>query len=170
MRGQNIVRIIALIGLCALVYYFSFDQGRRDIKSHVQVLESRLEAKERTIQGLAAEVGRLKKEIQRQKKPASAGPEPEAGRPEAKEDGRINIRLHSSEILFEQNLVLTCLGIDRSQNQAELQVNLIREDKLHVKTIKLGQGLRFSMGGQAFILILDRINSSGSVSVQLIKR
>jgi len=159
VRKENIVRIAALIGLCALVYYFSFDQGRRSFEPKIKRLETTLEAKEKLNQSLALEIHRLKEEL---KKAQASSPlaEPEAGRPDEKEVDRITVRLHSSRILFEQRLILTCLEIDRTAKQADLQINLIQEEKLIKETVRLGQSLRFTLNAREFVLILDEIHSS----------
>jgi len=159
VRKENIVRIAALIGLCALVYYFSFDQGRRSFEPKIKRLETNLEAKEKLNQSLAVEIHRLKEEL-KQAQASSPLAEPEAGRTEEKEAGRITVRLHSSRILFDQRLVLTCLEIYRTAKQADLQINLIQEEKLIKETVRLGQSLRFTLNEREFILILDEIHSS----------
>jgi len=168
VRKENIVRIAALIGLCALVYYFSFDQGRRNLEPKIKRLETALEAKERLNQSLALEISRLKEELKKAQTlyPSAAS---EAGWSAEEESDRITVRLRSSRILFDQRLVLTCLAIDRTAKQADLQINLIQEEKLIQEKVKLGQGLRFSLNGREFILILDEIHSS-FVTTQIIPK
>lgn len=164
MRRDNLIRLIALIVLSALVYFFSFDQGRDSVQPRIERLQTALRAKERTIEQMAVEIDRLKKELE-----AAAVDQAADDGPAEPLDGkdRVSVRLNASRVLFDGRVVLTCLGIDREGRQARLQVNLVGPDKLVTQTVGLGQTLRLEVGGQELIIILEQIHST-FVSVKLI--
>lgn len=169
MRGENIVRIIALIGLCGLVYYFSFDQGRRAAEPAIRGMESRVAAKDRIIESLAVEVRRLKEELEAARQSAGeAGREGGAEAEQALASDRFTLRLQASRILFDQRVVVSCLAIDREAGTATIQINLVREETLLAEPIKLGQGLKFVLDDQSYALILDQIQPN-FVTAQLIR-
>jgi F0F1-type ATP synthase membrane subunit b/b' len=64
VRKDLIIRLIALIVLCGLVYYFSFEQGRSAVSSKTNRLEAALAAKERVIESQALEINRLQKQLE----------------------------------------------------------------------------------------------------------
>ena len=168
VRGQNIIRIIALIGLCALVYYFSFEQGRLAMRPRIKFLEDSLAAKDRVLETLALEVSRLKERLTRLEKERGQTSEGPASRTTAEEIGLIKLQRNSSRVLFNRRLVLTCLDIDQRQRQATLQINLIHEDRLRTEAVKLGQGLKFTLDGQSYKIIVDRLHT-GSIAARIIK-
>ena len=63
LRRDNLVRMLALILLSALVYYFSYSQGRDSVKPQLRLMEDALAAKERIIEKMAAEIKHLKDEL-----------------------------------------------------------------------------------------------------------
>ena len=168
MRRDNIIRIIALILLCALVYYFSFDQGQRAMEIKTAKIEESMAAKDRLIESLALEVRNLKRDLAKAESGSSAGQSDSGGGMEETGADRITVRLHSSRILFDQRLVLACLEIDTAGKKATLQINLIQEDKLLSQEVMLGQGIRFSLQSRPYTMLLDSIHSS-FVTVQIIE-
>jgi hypothetical protein len=166
LRRDNLIRMLALIALSALVYYFSFSQGRDSVEPRLRLMEEALMAKERVIEKMAAEIKHLKNEQESSSARPGTG-ELEFGA-EDETPNSINIRLHASRILFNENLVITCLDIDRTESKARIQINLVREEKLLTQTISLGQGLRFDLGNTMYILILERLQAS-HVTVQLVR-
>lgn len=166
MRKDLVIRLIAFVVLCGLVYYFSFDQGRSAVGAKVTRLEAALEAKERVIGQQTLEISRLRKLLD--KCPEKAA-ETILSNDESESDQRITIRQGASRIVFNGRLALTCLEIDRNKKTASLRINLVQEDKLIEETVGLGQGIRFSLSGQEYTLILDQLQSS-FVSVQIFKK
>ncbi|MBU2548223.1 MAG: hypothetical protein KKB20_07440 [Proteobacteria bacterium] len=165
MRGQNILRIIALIGLCALVYYFSFDNGRRAMEPRVREIEAGLLAKDRIMESMALEVRRLKEQLAN----CPGGAESAPAREDAEAAPRVRVQLDASRLIFDNRLLVTCLGIDREKKQARILLNLIDEDTRKAETLELGHGLNFSLAGQNFTMLLEQIQTS-SVSLQFVKR
>ena len=166
MRKDLVIRLIAFVVLCGLVYYFSFEQGRSAAGGKVTRLEAALEAKERVIGQLSLEINRLRKQLancpEKDAETILSNSEPES-------DQRITIRLGASRIVFNGRLALTCLEIDRNKKTASLRINLVQEDKLIEESVGLGQGIRFSLSGQDYTLILEQLQSS-FVSVQIFKK
>lgn len=166
MAKDKITRIIALIGLCALVYYFSFDQGRTAQGPRLERLENALKAKERIIENMALEIRDLKEQLAECGASGRAVKTPEG---DGKIDSRVTLRLQSSKMMFDQSLVLTCLDIDRGKKKARLQINLVKEDKLLTKDVGLGQSFRFNMSDEEYSMILEQIKSS-FITVVFIKK
>ena len=165
MNRDKAVRLGALIVLCALVYYFSFEQGRSFKSPESSQLEQALRAKERIIETLSLEIRELKNQMAACEGSGANGPADSA---DENESGRLVVRLRSSRLLFENQLLVTCLEIDRQEKKAQIQINLIKEDKLRTETIHLGQGIKFSLAGQNYTLILEQIHSS-FVTAQIIR-
>ncbi len=163
MLGDKFIRLLALIVLCGLVYYFSYDQGRRNWQPKIERLEQTIQVKDRSLQAMAAEIHALKEDLRQ----AGSGAAPSSG-PSAEDSERITVRLESSRIMFDRRVVLTCLSIERAAQEALLQVNMLHEDKILLEKVKLGQGLRFSLDGVDYALVLDQIQSS-FVTIQLIR-
>ncbi|MFH1091501.1 MAG: hypothetical protein V1742_08015 [Pseudomonadota bacterium] len=166
MRRDNLIRIIAVIGLCALVYYFSFDQGRRDMQPQVESLQKTLALKERTIQAMAVEIQTLKLEVEKLRQ----GGQRNQLAPSADELGApLTLRRGSSRVLFGDRLVLTCLEIDLVKNQAKVQINLVKENQVLTESIGLGKSFHFSLADQEFAIIVNKVYSS-FIMAQIIKR
>ena len=156
MRRDNLIRMMALVALCAMVYYFSFDQGREAMKPTIAEWQDTVAAKNRIIEKMALEVDYLKQELAK----ARAG---SPGPGELPDDGgtdRVVLRTGTSRILFEARLVLTCLEIDRDNKTARLQINLVQDGKVLTETIGLGQNVNIGVNGQGYTLILEQIHSS----------
>lgn len=160
MRGDRIFRIIALILLCTLVYYFSYDQGRRARKPEIEKIQQNLAAKERVIQTLAVEVGRLKRELRRREKSLEQPDQSSAARKRLKEATRVTIRLGTSRILLGQRLVVACLDINRDKREAALQLNFVREERILPVLVKIGQSVYFDLNERKYAMILDDLRSN----------
>ena len=168
-RWENAPRLIALVVLCGLVYYFSFDQGQIAIKEDVrrlnktiEILERQLEAKERVIERLAGEVRELKDKISEAKTAPETAPEAN------EENTRLVIQENASRTLLDDRLVVACLEIDPGRKWARLQVNMVKEDVIHTESVGLGQNMRFYMGDRPVVLILEQIDAS-RVSIRVVK-
>ncbi|MEW5724990.1 MAG: hypothetical protein AB1896_17900 [Thermodesulfobacteriota bacterium] len=167
MVRDKLFRMIALIALCAMVYYFSFDQGRDSQRVKLAKMQETLEAKERIIAKLAAEVARLKKEL------AGSGiSEGEDTSPDLAQAGpslRITVREGASRTLYDGRLILTCLSLDRPGKKALIQLNLLEEGRLIKEDLGLGLGLRFNLGGRTLVLVLEQLQANQMVA-QIIEK
>ena len=164
LRKENLVRVAALIFLCALVYYFSFDQGRTSESGKIRRLEQTVAAKERVIETLAGEIDRLKKELAKRSAPGtSASLDANADSAE----GRFTIRVNTSRMLFDNRAAVACLGIDRDGPQAVLQFNDLRDGTIKTQTMGVGKALGVDFGDQSYTVVLEQIYPS-YVSVRVI--
>ena len=163
MRGDKIFRIIALIFLCALVYYFSYDQGRRAQKPQVDLINQNLIAKEKLIETLAVEVGRLKEELAAWRENTKQKDEIKTGQKSIKDVTRVVVRLGSSRILFDQQIVVACLDINRDKKEAALQLNFVQEERILPALVKVGQSIHFNLGERKYAMILDELHSNNVV-------
>ncbi|MFH1136052.1 MAG: hypothetical protein V1816_08185 [Pseudomonadota bacterium] len=165
LQKDKLVRVLALIVLCALVYYFSFDQGRASTSGKVRQLEKALAAKEQVIASLAGNLDRLKKELEVKEK---AGKVFGAGAAADAAEGRFSIRLNSSRMLFGDRAAVACLAISPDGPRATLQFNDLGEGSIKSETLGVGQAVRVEFGDQAFTLILEQIYPS-YVSVRILR-
>ena len=166
MRQDKWIRILALIGLCALVYYFSFDQGRQAQNGRVVSLETALAAKEKSAEGMAVEIRSLKTALENCRRSANqaagegvqaAGGDNADGQAD---EGRLSLRLGAARTLFENQVTASCLEIDRSGNRAMVQINNLDNQAVVSKWVGLGQALPFNLSGRPMILILEELHPS----------
>ena len=166
MARDRIIRMIALIALCAMVWYFSFDQGRLTQKNRLDELQKALAGKDRVIAKLGAEIARLKDELKK------AGLDERTGDPSGLPKGdmnlRITVRAEASRTLFDGRVVVSCLSIDRPGRRAEIQINMLEAERIVSDSVGLGKGVKFSFDGEEFILVLERIHPS-QITAQIIK-
>jgi hypothetical protein len=164
VRGDRIVRIAALIVLCALVYYFSFDQGRRTLQSKIDRLENEKQSKDRLIENLAMEVRRQKEKTAALEKQLA----PDGGRqtrtlgPE-KSPARFLIRLGASRMLLEQRLAAALIDIDQATKTASLTLNFLRDGKTRSIKVQLGHSLTLSLDGASFTLLAEEVRPNAVV-------
>ncbi|MEW6264735.1 MAG: hypothetical protein AB1641_16810 [Thermodesulfobacteriota bacterium] len=157
MVRDKAFRIAALIGLCALVYYFSFDQGRQSQRERLAGLEQTLKAKERLAEGAAAEIKTLQEKLAKCRNELNPGSATGASEAEA---ARFNLRRGASRSFLEGRLLVSCLEINPGAKLALMQLNLVKEDKLLTQPLRLGQNLNFTLGGASYALILEQIHPS----------
>ena len=155
MRGERLLRMMALIALCAMVWYFSYDQGRMAMKPRVEGLQKALDGKERIIQGLSMEIRMLKEQMAEERRDNS---NPDNGGEDVPD--RLTIRQGASRILFDGRVLLTCLSIDRDEKKARLQINLVKDEKLMVEWVPLGQAMRYSLEGRAYAVVVEELHTS----------
>lgn len=166
--ADRLIRFSALIILCALVYYFSYDQGRRAVEPEKQKLEESLTAKERVLEALALEVGRLKiKTAALELELSKKNPRPNPEKPGPASAQRVVIRLGTARVMLNQRLVVACLEIDRSAKAALIQLNFIKENKIKKAVVRLGQNLAFELSGKKFMFVLDEIRAT-SITIRFI--
>jgi len=164
VRGEWLVRIIALIGLCALVYYFSFDQGRRSLQVKIARLESEIQSKDRMIEALAMEVRRQKEKTARLEKQIqqSGGTTTPAATPE-KPQTRFLVRLGATRMLFEQRLAVALVDLDRFSKTATLKLNYIESRRTQTVKVQVGQSLPLSLDGASFTLLVEELQPNAVV-------
>lgn len=162
--GDRIIRFIAIIGLCTLVYYFSYDQGRRAQRSHTEKAIQNLRAKEKVIETLAVEVSRLKNKVANLEDQLKSGSSETAPSSETGQvASRILIRLGATRTLLNQQLVVACLNVDRSKKQATLRLNYIHEKKIEQVSPRLGETIEIKLPGKTHILLLDEIRATSVI-------
>ncbi|MBF0531182.1 MAG: hypothetical protein HQK55_18325, partial [Deltaproteobacteria bacterium] len=160
------LRLAALIILCALVYYFSFEQGRASQDQAILLLEQKLMSKDQVLENLSAELKQAKTKLAKCQPGAKS--ETNAGSPD-ESGGRITIRTGSSRTLFDGRLVLSCLDINQKDKKAWVQVNLVNQDRVISEAMGLGQSIKFALDEQNYNLVMEQIHA-GQVAVQIIKR
>ena len=166
--ADRLVRFTALIVLCALVYYFSYDQGRRSVAPEKQKLEEALTAKEKVLEALALEVGRLKRKTAALELELSRrNPRPNSEQPDPASVQRMVLRLGTARVMLNQRLVVALLEINRPGKAALIQLNFIKENKIKKAVVRLGRNLAFELSGKKFMFVLDDIRAT-SVTIRFI--
>lgn len=158
VKGERLWRTAALILLCGLVYYFSYDHGRQEVELRLDAVR-RQAADDLELQRL--EIMRLQKLLRE----CRGGPE-EGTAPAAIE--RISLRVNQSRIIFDGRLVLTLLKVESAENKAVVQLNFLEEEKLTAEEIMAGGAMRFDFEGRGWALVLSGLSMS-SVNLNLME-
>lgn len=164
MRGDRLVRIAALIVLCALVYYFSYDQARRNSQAKIERLEDEKRSKDRLIESLAMEVRRQKErtaDLEKQLAP-DGGRQTRTPRAETGPN-RFLIRLGASQVLLEQRLAAALVDIDRSSQTASIKLTFLESGKTRSVKVQVGQALTLSLDGGSFTLLAEEVRPKAVV-------
>jgi hypothetical protein len=164
--GDKIWRGIALVILCALVYYFSYDQGRdaarNDYDSLKQEASRELEAQSREIRRLSSALA----ECAREKPPAApaavAAPPPPAEEAPPSPVERLLLRSSQSKIIFDGQLVVTLLQVAGTENRALLQLNFLEEERLVTENLATGGSLKFTLDERSWALVASSMSISSA--------
>ena len=160
VKGEKFWRTGALILLCGLVYYFSYDHGRQEVEARIESV--RREA--------AAEMEIQRQEILRLQK-LTAECRNGGGENAAAPSGlieRIPLRVNQSRIVFDGRLVITLLKVENIEGKALVQLNNIVEEKISAQEIMAGGAWRFHFDGRPWALVLSGLSMS-SVSLNLME-
>ncbi|MDR2947479.1 MAG: hypothetical protein LBV79_12145 [Candidatus Adiutrix sp.] len=155
VRGDKFWRSAALLILCALVYYISYDQGREAVQGRLLEAEARLAAVEKQA---AADLENQRREIIRLQSALTERNRQESG--DAPSVDRLPLRVNQSRILFGGRLVVTLLRVDSENDLARIQVNFIEEEQLAAENLPAGGSLRFTMDGQNWALVVSALTLS----------
>ncbi|MDR0881092.1 MAG: hypothetical protein LBP55_00895 [Candidatus Adiutrix sp.] len=151
VRGDKLWRSAALIVLCGLVYYFSYDHGRQSIRQEA-VRETTNQRQEIfRLQSALLECTRLAAE--------AAGPP----------QNPLNLRAGQSRIIFSGRLVVTLLQVENTARRARVQLNFIEAGRLISEELPLGGSLRFSLGGHDWTLVVVSLGLS-TAELHLLER
>lgn len=169
--GDKIWRGIALLILCGLVYYFSYDQGRDAMRGNYEALKAEstreLEAQSREIMRLTAALVGCARETPA---PAAAPPPPpppaESAPPAAVE--RLTLRSGQSKILFDSQLVVTLLQVAGTENRALIQLNFLEEERLFTENLATGGSMKFTLDERSWALVATSMSGS-SVVINLVE-
>ena len=159
VKGDKLWRTAALILLCGLVYYFSYDHGRQEMAGRLESVRRQaneeLENQRREILRLQA----LADECRNGAGEAAASP----GAIE-----RIPLRVNQSRIIFGGRMVVTLLKVESLENKALVQINFMDEEKITAEEIMAGGAFRFTFDGRPWALVLSGLSMS-SVSLNLME-
>lgn len=162
MPGDRILRIIALILLCALVYYFSYDQGRQVQKSKLENFTKTLAAKDKTIESLALELRRCRE--------ASVQSSPDSSNKTSGQDlERVTLRPGSSRPILDLQVWVTCLEIDTEKQKAEIKLSWLNSEKTKMTALGLGEIVSLDLNGSSYYLVLSELRPS-LITLQVLTR
>lgn len=157
VKGDKFWRSLALICLCALVYYFSYDHGRKDMRREMEKLrQTAISAAEEQ----RGEILRLSQALEQC-----------GNRENTTSDDweRFPLKAGQSNIIFGGRLVVTVLKVENVENMASVQLNFIDEGRLETKDMGAGTSFDFTLGGENWTLVLSLMAQS-SVNFTLIKK
>ena len=149
VRGDKFWRSLALLVLCALVFYFSYDLGRKSVLPRLETL--RQEAGE--------ELDNQRREIFRLQ---SALAECSVQVMDQAPLDRIPLKVNQSRILFGGRLVVTLLKVESTENLAVVQLNFINEGRLISQELVAGGSLRFTFDGRSWALVISALSLSSA--------
>lgn len=150
VKGDKFWRGLALILLCGLVYYLSYDNGRKDARAEMESLRRQAVA---MAEDQRQEIMRLQGEL------ANCGPR---GAGDQSLWNRLPLRTGQSRIIFNNRLVLTLLKVENADNRALVQLNFIEEERLATEEMGAGTSLKFSLNGQEWALVLSTLAQSSA--------
>lgn len=157
VKGDKIWRGTALVVLCGLVYYLSYDHGRQSVLPQMEKL--RLEAVA-AAEGQRREIARLTAAL------ADCG----ASAPvvETTPLDRISLKVNQSRILFNGQLVVTLLHVENTENKALIQLNFIEEERLVSEELAAGGTAKFTVEERNWALVLSALSLS-TVNLNLVE-
>ncbi len=150
IKGDKLWRSAALVVLCGLVYYFSYDHGRQSVRPQLEALRQEatrdLELQRRELLRLQASLAECH------------------GRPIDRGGplDRIPLRINQSRLLFDGRLVLTLVGVDRAESWAAVQLNFLGEERLAMEKLPAGGSLRFALDGRPWAVVVSGLSLSGA--------
>ena len=150
VKGDKVWRSAALIVLCGLVYFFSYEQGRQSLKPSLEKLEAYRQEAGLELTNQRREILRLQAaladcDIQNSQTPSL---------------DRIPLKVNQSRILFGGRLVLTLLKVESSESRAVVQLNFIEEERLVTQELAAGGSLRFSLDGRSWAVVISSLSLS----------
>jgi len=147
VKGDRFWRSLALLVLCGLVFYFSYDLGRKSIQPRLDRLSR--EAGE--------ELANQRREIFRLQ---SALAECSTQVMEQAPLDRIPLKVNQSKILFGGRLVVTLLKVESSNNLAVVLLNFIDESRLITQELVAGGSLRFTLDDRHWAVVVSALSLS----------
>jgi len=159
IKGDKFWRSAALILLCGLVYFFSYDHGRKETERRVESIRSQASA---DLELQRQEILRLQNLL----KECRGGLAEEAPRAGSME--RMTLRVNQSRIVFDGQLVLTLLRVEGAENRAVVQLNFLDEERVTAEEVMAGGAIRFELDGRNWALVLSGLSLS-SVTLNLME-
>ncbi|MDR1043558.1 MAG: hypothetical protein LBP33_00345 [Candidatus Adiutrix sp.] len=150
IKGDKIWRSAALIVLCGLVYFFSYDHGRQSLKPPLERLEAYRQEASLELENQRREILRLQ----------AALAECDVQNDLAPSLDRIPLKVNQSRILFGGRLVLTLLKVDSAESRAAVQLNFIEEERLVTRELAAGGSLRFALDGRDWAVVISALSLS----------
>ncbi len=136
--------------LCGLVYFFSYDHGRRSISPQFE--NYKIEA--------AALLNDQRLEILNLHA-ALAGCQAQVT-PDSASADRLALRINQSRLLFNGRVVLTLLRVDSADSKALVQLNFIEEGCLVQEELQAGGSLRFTQDGSSWAVVVSSLALSSA--------
>lgn len=158
IKGDKFWRTAALVLLCGLVYFFSYDHGRKEAERKVEAVRRQAAA---DLELQRQEIIRLQNLLKECRNDSEEGP-----RTGAME--RITLRVNQSRIFFEGRLVLTLLKVESAESRALVQLNFIDDERVTAEEIMAGGAIRFELDGRNWALVLSGLSLS-SVNLNLME-
>jgi hypothetical protein len=189
-RLERLVRIGALLFLCGLVWYFSYDQGRTNSKRSVTKLElENISLREKLIlaeedlkvvkANLAAAEAAARTQAAASEMATSAATDgaqtvqpvaPSAtdegaaqSLPRPADDqarGRLTLRINENKAAFEDEVILTLVSLDSIDQEATVRIHQAASGRREAKIMSLGDLVDFEVAGQRHSLYLDQIRGN----------
>jgi hypothetical protein len=163
VNKANIWRTAALVILCGLVYYFSFDQGREAVRGDYDSLR---EDAARELEAQQQEITRLRRALnvcaRETAAPAAAPPAPAASPAPPAQVERLSLRAGQSKIVFDGQLVITLLQVAGTENRALVQLNFLEEERLVTENLAAGGSLKFSLDNREWALVASAMSVSSA--------
>lgn len=150
VKGDKFWRSAALLFLCALVYYFSYDHGRKSVLPSLEALKTETvqELENQRLEILRLRAALAECDLKTAEQPPSLD--------------RLPLRVNQSKILFNGRLVVALLKVENTEGTAVVQLNFVEEGRIVVEELATGGSLRFDMDGQNWAIVLSALQISSA--------
>jgi uncharacterized protein YdcH (DUF465 family) len=176
---DRIWRLIALFILCALVYYFSFDNGRQTSKAQVERLMAENESLRTQLALQSADIDNLRQQrnqLQDELTQSAQGETGETGasgneEPQNSPDSSVNdakppeisrlqLRVDDNKLILDSQVLLSLGKIDITDETIVVKVLYLDTDRRETRTMEQGDSFLVTKGEASYRLILDKLTGS----------
>jgi hypothetical protein len=163
-RMDRLIRIIALLLLCGLVWYFSYDQGRSTAKKRVYRLEAENISLREQIALLEKDIEILKQGQLPGAPPKPADPPASTHEPGSSSDdqskGRLTVKLSENKTAFGGKVIVSLVELNSIDQEALVRLHFTDSNNRQATIMNPGDIFEFELEGQPHKLYLDQIKGS----------
>jgi len=158
VSGERLIRLLALIFLCGLVYYFSFDHGRTTERIRSRRLEAENESLRAQLTLQTKELEDLKKRIV-----TSSVEKQESSKPvqlPSENHQRITLKTSENKLLFNDRLLLTLVDFNALDKEIVVRLHFLESDLRETSIMGPGDSLKIEVDGRPYRLIFESLKGS----------
>ncbi|MDR2443311.1 MAG: hypothetical protein LBE31_07315 [Deltaproteobacteria bacterium] len=155
-KFERPVRLMALMLLCVLVWYFSYDQGRQTSRTRV----ARMEAENLSLREKVTLLEEEVKILRSQNKADAEKPKDQALQMPESSASRLTVKLSENKGAFGGLVVVTLVELDSLNQEALVRIHYRDTGRRVAQLMVPGDLMAVDIKGQAHQLYLDQIKGS----------